>query len=101
MAFLSLILLSYYRYIRCINLVIETKKIKDKDSTDHSVEPLQYLQQTSNDSSIRLKSLEGIGEGFFQLVFQTHFFSIKWILGGGSILYANDKADFDYVKGTA
>ena len=45
--------------------------------------------------------MEGIGEGFLQLILQLHFVSILWVLGGGSLLYASEKDDFYYYKGKA
>ena len=56
-------------------------------------------QQVCDDLAIRLKSLEGIGEGFLQLILQLHFVTILWILGGGSLLYALDRHDFYKTKG--
>ena len=56
-------------------------------------------QQVSDDLAIRMKSLEGIGEGFLQLILQIHFVTILWLLGGGSLLYALEKQDFYNYKG--
>ena len=56
-------------------------------------------QERLDDLSIKIKSMEGIGGGFLQLILQLHFISILWILGGGSLLYASDKDDFYYYQG--
>ena len=63
------------------------------------MQSLLIQQQASEDLAIRMKSLEGLGEGFLQFILQFHFVSILWILGGGSLLYALDRNDFYYYTG--
>ena len=87
------------RYISAIRLFLAMKKKEDDESNSQSFKSLLVRQEQSNDLSIRIKSMEGIGEGFLQLILQLHFVSILWVLGGGSLLYASEKDDFYYYKG--
>ena len=91
----------YIRYINAIRLFLEIKKKEDDESKSQTVKSLYVQQEQSNDLSIRIKSMEGIGQGFLQLILQLHFVSILWVLGGGSLLYASEKDDFYYYKGKA
>ena len=88
-----------FRYIRSMCLVFQIKRKQRTEAHADSLHSLNALLEVSEDSSIQMKALQDLGEGFFQIIFQMHFISVLWILWVASLLYGSDKKDLYYQKG--
>ena len=80
-------------------LALQIKKKERKEANVGSLHSLKVLLEVSEDSSVQMKALKDLGEGFFQIVLQMHFIFVLWVLWVASLLYGSDKKDLYYQKG--
>ena len=82
-------------------LALQIKKKERTEANAGSIHSLKASLEVSEDSSVQMKALKDLGEGFFQIVLQMHFIFVLWVLWVASLLYGSDKKDLYYQKGKA